>query len=392
MEKNIKLTKAKVDKIPFSSSKVRDEYYDTSLKGFGVRASKTKKVFFVLRRVNGKLSRVTIGPTNVYTVDQARREAENIIAEMNRGVDVNEEKRKARIRGRSLADVFKEYLDIRELKPGTIKTYKKLLNFHLEDWMGLSLAEITPKMVSDQHKKIAMLSGKAPANNAMRTLRAIYNYGLAVCDDLPANPVKRLTTTKQWYKIGRRKTLIPLNALASWYGELKKYPNPVIQDYLLLLLFTGLRREEGAGLMWENVDMEERVFTVIDPKNSKDHTLPMSDFVYDLFQRRLDGKINDFVFSGRVDGSHLKNPEKAVTRIKSTTGIEFCPHDLRRTFSTIAEGVVSYSILKRLLNHSTDNDVTQGYIVPPVEDLRLPVQAVSDKILKLCGQKKVSLS
>jgi integrase len=57
------------------------------------------------------------------------------------------------------------------------------------------------------------------------------------------------------------------------------------------------------------------------------------------------------------------------------------PHDLRRTFATTAEQVVSYSELKRLMNHSTDDDVTQGYITITAEKLRAPMQRVTDALL-----------
>ena len=57
-------------------------------------------------------------------------------------------------------------------------------------------------------------------------------------------------------------------------------------------------------------------------------------------------------------------------------------HTLRRTFATTAERLdVSHYALKRLLNHSTSNDVTAGYIVIDVERLRTPVQRISDYLV-----------
>ena len=63
-------------------------------------------------------------------------------------------------------------------------------------------------------------------------------------------------------------------------------------------------------------------------------------------------------------------------------GVGFCLHDLRRTFASIAESLVSYSALKRLMNHS-DKDVTQGYIVFDVNKLRGPMQTVTSEICRL---------
>ncbi len=49
-------------------------------------------------------------------------------------------------------------------------------------------------------------------------------------------------------------------------------------------------------------------------------------------------------------------------------------HDLRRTFITIAKALdIPAYTLKKLVNHSTGNDVTGGYIVSDMECLRAPM-------------------
>ena len=63
-----------------------------------------------------------------------------------------------------------------------------------------------------------------------------------------------------------------------------------------------------------------------------------------------------------VDGV-MAIPRWPLDQITNKTGIEFSSHDLRRTFATIAEAsLLPETIIKRLLNHATDNNVTGGYI------------------------------
>ena len=63
-------------------------------------------------------------------------------------------------------------------------------------------------------------------------------------------------------------------------------------------------------------------------------------------------------------------------------------HDLRRTFITIAESLdIPVYSLKRLLNHKMTSDVTAGYVVMDIERLRVPMQLITDYILKLIGLK-----
>jgi hypothetical protein len=63
------------------------------------------------------------------------------------------------------------------------------------------------------------------------------------------------------------------------------------------------------------------------------------------------------------------------------------PHDLRRTYVTVAENTdISVLALKALVNHSLgDDDVTAGYVQMTVERLREPAQRVADRLKALCG-------
>ncbi len=62
------------------------------------------------------------------------------------------------------------------------------------------------------------------------------------------------------------------------------------------------------------------------------------------------------------------------------------PHDLRRTFITVAESLdISAYAAKRLVNHKMSGDVTAGYIIADVELLRDPMQKITDHLLKCIG-------
>jgi hypothetical protein len=61
-------------------------------------------------------------------------------------------------------------------------------------------------------------------------------------------------------------------------------------------------------------------------------------------------------------------------------------HDLRRTFITVADRLdMSAFAIKRLVNHKTSSDVTDGYIVIDAERLRGPMQRVTDYLLRTAG-------
>ena len=171
-------------------------------------------------------------------------------------------------------------------------------------------------------------------------------------------------------------------------NDFKSQNRETIRDYLLLVLFTGLRREEAASMIWDNVDLKAKTLKVADTKNHLDHTLPLSDFLYDLLQQRKANAVNDYVFQ-RSDGQgHIAEQRKQMAKVIKESGVTFTIHDLRRTFMTIAESLdISAYAVKRLANHKMNNDITAGYIIADVERLRNPMQKITDYILKCAGYK-----
>ncbi|KTD73762.1 hypothetical protein Ltuc_1609 [Legionella tucsonensis] len=137
------------------------------------------------------------------------------------------------------------------------------------------------------------------------TLKSIYVRSNELLRWVLENPVKRLSQTRAWYHVERRQTYIKPHELEAWYQGLRKIENETLRDYLLLVLLTGLRREEEAAtLKWESVDLASKTFTVVKTNNNESHTLPLSDFLYDLLVSRYE-KINDYVFPGTGAAGHI---------------------------------------------------------------------------------------
>jgi integrase len=154
----------------------------------------------------------------------------------------------------------------------------------------------------------------------------------------------------------------------------------------LLLLFTGMRKREATTLTWDDVDFVRRVVTVTAEKTKSRRALvlPMTSFVRDLLVRRRSLGRAQFIFVANSASSHVEAMDGSLAIIAKTTGIKISPHDLRRTYSTVASSCVAYAELRQLINHAA-GDVTAGYIVHDVERLREAAQKVCDQLNKLCG-------
>lgn len=390
-------------------------YRDSKLTGFVLRITPAgTKTYCVDTRVKGSRERITyaigIHGKDGLTTEQARKRADEIISKyIKQGLNPHEELRKRqdeilqerhkkeaekKATTHTLTSVLEDYLQKKRLKPSSVYNYRCVINANMSDWLDKPLIELTREMISARHRKI---SDQSPgmADNAMRVLRALFTFAGYEYEELSAhpaiavNPVRKLSQQKQWNRLPRRQSIIKEHELRPWYEAVKSLDSQsTCRDYLLLLLFTGLRKAEAESLSWNNVDLKDRTFTIQETKNHEQLQLPMSDFIYSLLLDRWQTRESDqWVFAGRGVKGHITDVERAMEKVIERSGVKFSLHDLRRTFATIADtlGLGSYT-LKRLLNHKSSADVTAGYFAAEVERLREPTEKISSYILEEVGE------
>jgi integrase len=387
----MRLTKSIVDKIEPPQEKDQAFYRDDQLKGFAVRVTGTGvKSFVVEKLINRKVRRITLGRYGEITVEQARKEAQKLLGKIAAGIDPIAEKQSAKATIVTLNEVFHAYLNARKsLKPKTLYDYKNVIRVAFADWKNRTLLSITKDKVAKHHEKLGETHGAAYANQAMRVLRALFNFAAGQYEDVAGrsliteNPVRRLSQARAWYRVERRQTFIKSHEIAAWSQGVMGLQNQTLRDYLLLILFTGLRRQEAAQLQWNQIDLKAKTLTISDTKNRQSHTLPLSDYLHNLLAWRKQTSASNYVFPGPGKGGYIIEPRKQMTKVTEATGILFTVHDLRRTFITIAESLdIPAYALKRLLNHKMNGDVTAGYIILDVERLRKPMQMIADFIFQ----------
>ena len=392
----ITLTKKVIESEPAPLSG-RSFIHDKTLPGLAVQVTPNgTRSFQLIKKHKGRAVRVTLGRYPSMTVEQARKAAQLALAEMVKGENPNTAKKESRARGMTLGEVAKDYLATRDLKPNTRKDIERCLVETFKDWQKKPLAEITPDMIMTRHRK-RMGESRARANTAMRWLRAFWNHARARYQDekgqplLGENPVRVLTDRKQWARVDRKQTMIHLHQLPAWWAAVQALEDPHRRDYFTTLMLTGLRKTEAQELRWVDVDLAGKTLTVRDTKNHRDHTLPMGRWLAARFLEMHQAKEDNedeavYVFSPGASPMPDHIYRHAQEIVCTSVGFHFAPHDLRRTFATIAESLdLSQLTIKRLLNHVTTSEVTGGYIVFTPERLRDPMQRVEDFILKAAG-------
>lgn len=414
-----KLTKTFIDSLPFAEKSQVLIYRDSELTGFALRVTAQKKTYIAEKKLHGTPCRVTIGTHGAWTVVQAREKAREILYQISQGINPNQIKKETSNKvqhQKELNRIIPTFLQAYELyktkttktgkplKPETIRTYNKCVDDYFKDWHEKKLSDITPKMVLERHEQLTERS-PAQANIAIRLLQGIYSYAyLKYLDDdsnpilSDENPAKIVKKQKAMNKIKRRRTYIRADQLKDWAIAVattewrRQQDNNVWaylnQDFLFVMALTGFRRNEVEGLKWENIDLKYGTIIITDTKNGEPLMLPMGKMLWHILNeryKRAEGTV--YVFMNYDLTSHVIDKRDAREKVTEKCGITFTFHDLRRTFSSVANrlAIGSYTI-KRLINHTIEddpNDITDGYVQVSFEDLQNAMNMIEDIILPL---------
>ena len=241
-------------------------FRDDKLPGFALRVTRGCKSYIVESRVNGANRRITIGKHGAWTAEAARKRARELLAEMSAGRDPRRQKAPSV----TLREVLNKYLGSRKLRPNTVRNYTHMTKRCLGDWLDKPVTSISKDMVESRHRDLTRVtrqgsSGQIQANMTMRILGTLLNFGAANYEMsngqpiIQVNPVRRLSQNKVWHREYRRQAIIPDTKLADWYHAVISLKQGTVRDYLLVLLLTGLRRNEAATLRWSDIDLESKV-------------------------------------------------------------------------------------------------------------------------------------
>jgi integrase len=411
----LKLTKSAIASIPAPDPSGKQTlHWDTELKGFAVLASgtTTAKTFVVQHTMrDGKSRRVTIGPVNVTTFDAAQGQAKGLLGQFWENIDpkaaerATREERRKQERG-TLSAVLDDYLGKKKLSDNSRTYYRRMIERHLASWLPKPLADITLELVKARHAEIAKeiakrnpgsrkgggpTNGQGSANMVMRLFGVLWKWAARPhrLGNIGSCPTWILQDEDQWFQSVRRERLVKGDDLPRWFRAVDQLESRTQRDYLLLMLFTGLRRREAASLRWDDIDFAARLIRLpaARTKSGRRLDLPLSAYVRDLLlARRALGRDGPFVFPATSKSGHVEDAATNLDIVAKQTGIVVCAHDLRRTFITVAESSdISPMALKALVNHQLpESDVTAGYVRMTVERLREPAQRVCDRLLALC--------
>jgi integrase len=402
---------AKGNSLPFSEDRLKaltdvGEYNDSSLSGFGLRITASKKTFQVRRKRNGKDIRVKIGDYANMNLKKAKINAKKVLVQIDDGINPNEQRKEHENQKVTLDFVFNAYIESKQLKDNTLRGYRQVINCYLDEWKNKPLIKLNEDEITFLHQKFSKRS-KGQADLMARVLRAIFNFakyeyrgkeGVFLFNE---NPVKILSHKNQWNHVPRKQTRIRPTELKRYLEAVNEVRNNPeydrftrsVCDAVEFALFTGLRKQEVLDIEWRRVNLKDSYFWIDETKNGDPLELPITDTLRKVLMRCWSERDETarYVFVSKTSGTPIKEPKYVLEKITQATKQDGKNelvahwHDLRRTYATLAEsiGVGGYT-LKRLLNHRTrrTNDVTAGYVVLSADELQEPARRVEQSILE----------
>lgn len=383
------------------------------------------------------------------TYQEARRAVPEVIAAIQAGRDPNlEHRQQVRKVEQERADELHTVLRCLELyidhcrngakprKANTLKGYEKA-KARLEGTplAGVPLVELTGKHLLEYYAaackrtkktKTAKQGGTTQTGNDLRALRAAHAYAVeALHLKLDENPFTALNKLlPDWFRTKARQGTVAKaeGQLAEWwkaveaircgsdnaglaeYDKKRRRQSGAIADFLLLAVIWGMRRTELLQLRWDYLDFKYGYLRVPGlpnewgqgTKNHQDNIKPFTRFVRELLERRREENEayapgSGWVFpSMRVNKQgklwHIAEPKGVVEKVRTASGIDFSPQDLRRTFGSLFVELESGSDSVRVaLNHAATDTASRHYLLSRLETYRGICQRYEDKVLLEAG-------
>jgi integrase len=320
------------------------DYWDELLPGFGVRIGTSgRKSFFVGTRIRGKYQRITLKPSYPHLdLATARIKAREVIADAQGGISP-EVKRKRAEKGTFKA-VTDEFMQAHAKKLRTRDEYQRKIDVDLKDWHNESIICITRGMIKEVIREKAKTAPIA-ANRLAALISKIFRWAVKE-EILDASPAMLLDRPGE--ETERERVLTEDEIRTAWAAfDQLGYP---WGHLFKMLLVTGQRRGEVAGMKWGEITAEGWKLPGERAKKGKGHLVALSSLAREILEDVPE--IGEHVFRWHND-KPLQGWSKAGRELKKLCGADWRLHDLRRTFATQLRGLgIDRVVVSKLLNHA----------------------------------------
>lgn len=253
----------------------------------------------------------------------------------------------------------------RKQRPRTqLETRRPLDKYIIPAWGDRPIDSITRRDVITMIEAIEDAAGAHTAVRALAVLGRLFRWALDR-DYIDASPCVRI---ERPINEVRRETVVADSDLAALWHTFDGLGYPFGPMFKILLV-TGQRRSEIAGMRWSELDLEGKSLNLPGErtKNGRPHVVPLSPLALAILRElpRLtdrDGRESDLVFTtnGARPVSGFSRIKAKVEKRSGVTGWRL--HDFRRTCATGMRRLkVTKDVVGAILNHAPQGITSTVY-------------------------------
>jgi integrase len=334
----------------------RSEYHawDGQTPGFGVRVRKSGHKTYVLYyrpKNRQRMRKLTIGSADGIPVKEARRQAREYLGEIAAGKDPADKRLAYRTASlRTAYEAFRvEHLP--RVSPEHARHRERIFERHFLPKLGDKvLSEISRGEIKEIIDRIAK-THRIAASNTHRGFSAFLSW--CVEHGLVEHHVLRGTKLPSPYR-PRERTLSDVEVVAVWRA-CDDLPT-LGKAFFRMLLASGQRRSEVAGMHWSEINREQQNWTIPAErtKNRQQQVVPLSPLMSALIEQ-APGKTG-FLFPSPLNNTRpLHSFARPTQEFREKSKVaDFRLHDLRRTAASIMGKIgVAPHVIEAILNHKS---------------------------------------
>lgn len=402
--------KTKITKSLIEGTKAADGsdliIWDTILSGFFavIRPSGRRSFYAIYRLRNHKQQKVKLGDFPAMTVEAAREKYKELTGQAfdgldpvaiirERAMDADDLSKSATVR-----DLYNKYMAEHAIhkKASSVQNDTGYWNNHILPYIGDKLVRrVTRGDISYIHNTVAQKKNRkgelmtVTANRVLEVLNKAFNLA-EVWEWRPegTNPCRQI---KDFAEKKRRRYLAAEECVSLYnvlleYLKAENYHQRQVANLVMLLLFTGARKNEMMRAKWSYIVPERGVMALPDTKSNEPQDVQLSIEVLEILKRIHDdqqknGRPGEYIFDGHIIGQPLKDEGRHWDNIRAEAKLkDFCLHDLRHSFASfMAVTTGSKIMIQQSLRHA-DPSTSDRYTHLINDPLRVAVGQTTSKI------------
>ena len=354
-----------IEKINCSHEQI---FWDSAIKGFGVRVSSSGRKSFIInwRNKQGRQGRKVIGVFGKITTEQARQLAQQFFYQ----ISIGKEPRRNDQHNPSFADFARMYMDEYSIKHKAVKTFENdnyMLCKHILPIFGKrKINDIKKREIEKFHTSYE--NNKSNANRILALISHIFTKAVE-WEYIEHHPCQGIRRNKE----EKRSRYLSSEEIKRLLVVLDSYPNKDISNALKIILFTGSRRGEVLAATWSQFNFEKKIWTKPMQKTKQRRTeyIPINEETLSVLEEIKKTRRGLFLFPSDSREGHMlsfKNSWKKICKLAYLENVRV--HDLRHTYaSLLINNGISLSVIGKLLGH-TNASTTERYAHLNDETLR----------------------